>query len=333
MDRSRASTRLSVCAAVVLLVLAGCGAREEPAAEPSSEGSVGSTGDVPSGPTATATGELDPDLASAAAELAASAQAEASLLPSGAAIQPQTGLVVGADISWPQCPPGMGIPHKESSGQPLPTEEAEYVIIGLTNGPGFHANPCLADQVAYAKEAGMLTAAYAVASFPDVNTLKSYGRQGPYDAETPDGALKNVGYQQAVFNVASMRNAGLASPIVWIDVEPVPFYEWSTSVSDNAAVVVGAAQGYLDAGLRIGVYSTPYLWTTVVGELALGVPEWRAAGQTSQAEALERCGLEWSIQGGRAVLGQWVEDKRDKNVTCPDIAMDLGEWFAPALGG
>ena len=38
----------------------------------------------------------------------------------------------------------MGIEHKETSGQPMPTEEAEYVVIGLTNGPGFHANPCLA---------------------------------------------------------------------------------------------------------------------------------------------------------------------------------------------
>ena len=327
------------CALVAaLLLLAGCGGNAgDPAAEPTYETTHGTAASQPTGPSATAsataTAAIDPDLASAAADLASAAEAQASSLPSGVAIEPRSGQVIGADISWPQCPPGMGIPDKISSGQPMPTEDAEYVIIGLTNGPGFFANPCLADQVAYAKAAGLLTAAYAVASYPDVNTLKSYGRQGPYDPETPDGALKNVGYAQAVFNVASMRNAGLASPIVWIDVEQVPNYEWSTSVSDNAAVVVGAAQGYLDAGLRIGVYSTPYLWEGVVGELALGVPEWRAAGQTSMAEALDRCGLEWSIQGGRAVLGQWVEESRDKNVTCPDIAADLGEWFAPALGG
>ena len=61
----------------------------------------------------------------------------------------------------------MGIPHKMSSGQPMPRDDAEYVVIGLTNGPGFHANPCLADQVAYAKERGLLVAAYSVISWPD----------------------------------------------------------------------------------------------------------------------------------------------------------------------
>jgi hypothetical protein len=65
----------------------------------------------------------------------------------------------------------------------------------------------------------------------------------------------------------------------------------------------------------------------VVGDFALGVPEWRAAGQTSIEEARRRCGDDWVIQGGPAVLGQWVEDNRDRNVTCPGISADLGRWF------
>jgi hypothetical protein len=78
----------------------------------------------------------------------------------------------------------------------------------------------------------------------------------------------------------------------------------------------------------VGVYSTPYLWEQIVGDLALGVPEWRAAGPTSRAEAQERCGEDWSIQGGEAVMGQWVEGQRDLDVTCPGISRDLGRWFA-----
>ncbi len=118
--------------------------------------------------------------------------------------------------------------------------------------------------------------------------------------------------------------------MVWIDVEPVPYYDWSSSVSDNAAVVQGVARGYLDAGLNIGVYSTPYLWEGVVGDLAFGVPEWRAAGQSSMAEALSRCGEDWSIQGGEGVMGQWVEANKDRNVTCPGAERELGRWFARA---
>ena len=197
----------------------------------------------------------------------------------------------------------------------MPREDAEYVVIGLTNGPGFHANPCLADQVAYARERGLLVAAYSVISWPDEAAQQQYG------------GLREAGAAQAAYNLQSMRAAGLDSPIIWLDIEHVPFYDWSTDLSANAEVVLGAAQGYVDAGYRIGVYSTPHLWDSVVGDLSLGVPEWRAAGQTSQQEALSRCGNDWLIQGGVAALAQWVEDGRDRNVTCPGTETELGEYF------
>ncbi len=123
--------------------------------------------------------------------------------------------------------------------------DAEYVVIGLTNGPGFHANPCLADQVAYAKEHELLVAAYSVISWPDEAAQQQYG------------GLEEAGHAQAQFNLQSMKAAGLDSPIIWLDVEQVPHYEWSTSTAANAEVVLGAAKGYAEAGYRVGVYSTP----------------------------------------------------------------------------
>ena len=235
--------------------------------------------------------------------------------------------VIGADMSWPQCPKGMGIPEKRSQGSPLPLDSAAYVILGLTNGPGFTPNPCLPDMVDWVRERDLLVAAYAVGSFPDAPTVATYGGLGPFDGSTEEGALANTGYQQARFNVTSMLRTGLETPVVWIDVEPVPDFEWSADLEANAAVVRGLARGYRSAGYRIGVYSTPLLWEGVVGDLALGVPEWRAAGQTSMAEALDRCGADWVIQGGPGVLGQWVEDNRDRNVTCPGTADEMDEWF------
>ncbi|WP_340538956.1 hypothetical protein [Nocardioides sp. GXZ039] len=242
-------------------------------------------------------------------------------------IEIDEGPVLGSDISWPQCPPGMGIPEKRSHGGPGPVPEAKYVILGLTNGPGFYPNPCLADQLADAKAADRMVAAYAVASYPEQRFLDQYGADGPYDGATAAGALANTGYQQARFNVDLMKKTGLRTPIVWIDVEPVPDFEWTDDLNANAAVVAGIARGYEDAGYRIGVYSTPALWAGVVGNLELGIPEWRAAGQTSADEALSRCGDDWIIQGGQAVLGQWVEADRDMNLTCPGISVDLANWF------
>lgn len=301
-----------------------------PAGEPTSE--PVSSAPVPSPTTPRPTAVVTPTADAEAARLQALAQLaeqKAAELPSAApsSVSPTTGRPVrGADIGWPQCPRGMGIPERPTLGLPMPLPAAEYVVVGLTNGPGFTANPCLADQVAWIRERHLLAAAYAVVSQPDADAVAEYRDRGPYDADTRLGALANTGYQQALTNVATMRAAGLVSPVVWVDVEHVPDFEWSDDLDANAAVVQGAAAGYADAGYDVGVYSTPILWREVVGDLALGLPEWRAAGQTSRAEALSRCGDDWRIQGGDAVLAQWVADGRDHDVTCPGVT-DLGAWF------
>jgi hypothetical protein len=310
--------RRVVAALAWVVLFSACASDDPPTAEPDPSGTEAGSGSPTVLPTAPPVDQAALEQNEQLVQLAAAAQEQAALLNAqDDVVPPRSGAVLGADISWPQCPPGMGIEHKETSGQPMPTAEAEYVVVGLTNGPGFHANPCLADQVAWVRARGLLIAAYSVISWPDEAAQKEYG------------GLREAGYAQAQFNVASMKAAGLESPLVWLDVEQVPFYEWSASTAANAEVVVGAAQGYLDAGFRVGVYSTPYIWESLVGDLSLGVPEWRAAGQTSQAEALDRCGADWSIQGGEAVLGQWVQDARDKNITCPGVAEHLGRWFSP----
>jgi hypothetical protein len=242
-------------------------------------------------------------------------------------VKAPSGPILGGDVSWPQCPKGMGIPQKRSQGSPMPVEQARYVIIGLTNGPGFYPNPCLASQVSWARGRHLMVAAYSVISTPRTGDLEIYGSKGPFDKGSRIGQLGNVGYAQAKFNLATMKSAGLQSPIIWLDVEPVPAFDWPADTTANAAVVKGAARGYTDAGFAIGAYSTQALWQHVVGDLRLGVPEWRAAGQTSRAEALRRCGKERMFQGGDSVLGQWVEAGRDMNVTCPGTSADLSRWF------
>ena len=248
-------------------------------------------------------------------------------LPKISVPPPASGPILGGDVSWPQCPKGMGIPQKQGAGSPMPVDQARYVLLGLTNGPGFYPNPCLASQVAWVKSRHLLAGAYSVISTPQSGDLEKHGRTGPFDSSTRLGALSNVGYQQAKFNLSTMRSAGLQSPIIWLDVEPVPEFDWPGDTTANAAVVRGAARGYTDAGVAIGAYSTQALWEHVVGSLRLGVPEWRAAGQTSRAEALRRCGPDRMFQGGKGVLGQWVEAGRDMNITCPGTSATMGRWF------
>ncbi len=298
-----------------LLVLSGCsGSTDAPLSS--------STPDLPSvpAPTVTPTPTRLPlaDLAESAA---------ATIAPPKVTATPLGDLVEGADVSWPQCS-GTGLPPADTQVNPMPVPTARFVVLGLTHGPGFTANPCLAAQVGWVRDRGLLVSAYSIISYPDRATLRERGAEGPYDRDTELGRLANVGYQQAGFNLATMVSAGLQSPIVWIDIEDTDDSPgWSPDITANAAVVTGMVQGYRDAGRQVGVYSTPALYAGIVGALTLDVVEWRASGPGTRRSALVRCGEDWSVQGGEVVMTQWVAQRRDHNVTCPGTSSRLGEWF------
>lgn len=224
--------------------------------------------------------------------------------------------LLGNDVSWPQCPKGLGIPSRRTEGKAMPPASARFIVIGLTNGPGFYPNPCLSAQTDWAKSHHVYTAAYSMTTYPTPTQVATYGLTGPYKGTTWLTKLANTGFAQAQFNVASMRAAGLVSPIVWVDVESYRVAPWSKNKAGNKAVVDGVLRGYRAAGLRVGVYSTPYLWNGVVGSARYGLPEWRTAGPRPKAVAQTRCAGP-SFQGGRAVIAQWTTRAMDYDLTCP----------------
>ena len=307
----RVGGRLVVPAVLALLVVVtGCEAPLAPKSKAKDPAASATASTSPSD----AASPTDPPASSSAPPLATVSPPPKVKVPPLSPLAKVTGPLRGQDVSWPQCPPGMGIPEKRSAGLPMPETSAQFIVIGLTNGPGFVANPCVADQVAFARDRKLLTAAYSVISGP--TRFSPRGLTG-----------EQLGYQQARFNIATMKRVGLVTPIVWLDVESVPHFDWGGDKAANAAVIRGAAKGYTDAGYAVGVYSTPYLYANVAGSLRMNVPEWRAAGQTSEGEARSRCGTDWVIQGGRGVLGQWVDSGRDRNITCPGAVAQLSRWF------
>lgn len=147
----------------------------------------------------------------------------------------------GRDIGWPNCPPGMGIPERRTLGKPLPPVGTRFVLVGLTNGPGFYPNPCLRDQVAYARRLHLWASAYAVVTYPTTSQLARYGGAGPSTKGGLAGRLWNTGWAQAQQNVATMRAAGMQLPTLWVDVEPVrPPAPWPRDVLANRTVLEGS---------------------------------------------------------------------------------------------
>lgn len=259
--------------------------------------------------------------------------APGQILAPGQAVAPvPTGGVLGNDISWPNCPRGMGVPDRRSLGLPLPDPAAQFVIIGLTNGRAFTRNPCLKWHVTAAQARGLQVAAYTVLSYPNAAELRRYRARGPFSAATRSGQLANVGYAQTSFALDAMTAGGLAAPLVWLDIEPRANRRWSSNKGNNQAVVNGALRAVADRGIASGIYTYQVAWRAIVGALRVDVPLWAPSHTRSrsyaakQADALASCSRV-SFTGGPLVITQWVHRNRDYDVTCPTIATTTRPYF------
>jgi hypothetical protein len=222
----------------------------------------------------------------------------------------------GVDISWPECPTDVGIPGRMGQAKPPPPATTGFVVLGLTNGPGFHVNPCIDSQLAWIRAHRTPLAVYAMTTYPTPADVSRYGASGPYRRDTLAGRLANAGRAEARFNVATMRSKGIRVRMVWIDVETYHPWNWSPNHARNAAVLTGVMNGYLTAGYRIGFYSSVYMWRTIIGTGGpRGYPEWRTVGARSASVARTRC-TSGSFQGGRAVLVQYWTALKDYDETC-----------------
>ncbi len=224
--------------------------------------------------------------------------------------------LLGHDVSWPQCPAAVG-----GYGLPMPPANSQFVIVGLTKGLPFTENPCLADQVGWTRANRKPAHAYTIPAFPTADQLATHGAAGPWAGSARPDQLKNVGYAQARFALASLTRIDFAPPMVWIDVEPRRAQPWPTATLpqqlDNRLILEGLMRGLDDAGMSYGVYSYASAWQSITGSWRLAdVPVWATAGRLDYpTEAHDRC-AQPSFSGGPVLLSQWYDDTRDYNMTC-----------------
>src|SRR6476469_11161574 len=222
----------------------------------------------------------------------------------------QAAVLLGHDVSWPQCP------------STFPPTSTQFLVIGLTNGLPFTQNPCVATQATWARDHVKPTHAYTMAGFPTAAQLTTYGGSGPWSSSTRAGRLSNVGYAEATYAVATVHHVpGWAPRMVWVDVEPRAAQPWPTSTTvqrlENLYVVEGIMRGLRAAGFSYGVYSNASGWQSITGSWWLpGVPVWATAGTLDYPnDALDRC-TQPSFSGGKVYLSQWWDTTRDYDRTC-----------------
>jgi len=243
---------------------------------------------------------------------------------------PPAGTTAGVDVSWPQCPVARG-----GYANPMPASWATLVVIGISQGSAFTTNPCLADEVAWARARHAWVAAYVLPTYPTNAEYARYGGHGPYPTRTVAGRLMNVGWAQAGYWIAAAKDAGLTTPMVWVDVEQKQKrLRWPARPADrNLPVLNGLLAGLKAAGKRTGVYTAASHWAQITGGVRTGLPEWSTVGPRTAALAAATCARP-GVQGSPVVLAQYYTalptGNTDYDLLCPSAHPEtrLAWYFA-----
>lgn len=239
-------------------------------------------------------------------------------------------------MSYPQC------------GQTLPTDHG-FGIVGVNGGIATTTNPCMSTQLLWAKTS---------LGTPNQSPIQLYVNTGnPGGLNTPSWPRNNVdlignvtanpygvcdgsdslscawqyGWNRAMddvlFKFAPAAQAVNISPEPslypwWLDVETTNSWKYGSDFAfqSNRATLEGMVTYFKFRQVNIGVYSTNYQWTLIMGTVPsnsnlVGLRNWRA-GAVDLAQAQSYCGLTPLTSGSSVIMTQFVLDNFDHNYSC-----------------
>jgi hypothetical protein len=216
-------------------------------------------------------------------------------------IAPQPGIAgyipgsTGIDISQYQC------------GN-LPTTPQAISIVQVTDGSLDSApNPCYG---AEAQWAGSRLSSYLfLDGLPNPAPPESMNGRGGHCTPNEGGCQAyNYGWFWSRYWVKYSRHMGFKPALWWLDVESSG--NWTDPVI-NDLVIRGAVDGLESERVQVGIYSTPYQWSSIAGALSFpGVAVWTAGagnltGPGATATGYCASGGGQAFAGGRLALVQW----------------------------
>jgi hypothetical protein len=237
---------------------------------------------------------------------------------------------LGVDVSFPQC------------GATLPTPVG-FGVVGVNNGRPFTANPCLAVELAWAQTTVTASPAF-YANTADPGPLNN--PSWPTSQETPQAcagddsiacsydwgwnaaqnSFQNAVAAETQLGVSSPSTAAAAVPW-WLDVETANSWEslrtgataTSAQRANDLAVVQGEVASFASLGVSaVGIYSTSYQWSTIVGSsgTSLAANNVWLPGYATLTQAQAAC-TATSFSGGRVAMIQYPSNGLDGDYVCP----------------
>lgn len=223
----------------------------------------------------------------------------------------------GYDISYLQC------------GTTYPS--GAFGIIGVDSGWPFISalhpgNPCLADEVAHTSTGQLYVNTGFDPSYTDANhtTADCAAKSASISGTSSQRAAWAAGCSEAQKDLAYVASVGLSNPTGWwLDVETSNSWcgQHGTHCRDlslNQYTIQGLIDTFTSSSTgTIGVYSTRYQWTAIVGHRSVSgvAADWYATGQASNAGVSAYCGSSYSFTGAPVTLAQYVSGV-DRDYAC-----------------
>jgi len=160
----------------------------------------------------------------------------------------------GYDISTFQC-------------NSFPTGAHTIGIVQVDGASSAAANPCMAAEASWA--GGGL----------NLYTFLNYEASSTNEPGCNGDQACNAGYQAGVHAYNDAVAAGVDAAVPWwLDVENNPISSWSTSTQENANFVQGALNALheTEGVADVGIYASPAVYNSIVGDYTPSVPFWMA---------------------------------------------------------
>ena len=225
---------------------------------------------------------------------------------------PAGDLVVGRDVSWPNCPKGLGIPSRPTQGKPMPPSSARFVVVGLDQRTGVPPEPVPGGAGRVRPPAAPLDRGVRRRDLPDPRAARGVRRPGIARAQrlrrTRDGAgraerrrpCERSGSPRPSCGSTSSRSARR---------RPGP-----SGCRPTGRCSTARSRPTGTPGSRVGFYSTPSMWRDIVGTGPLRLPR-VAHGRAVDAAGGPGVAAGRSSRAVEAVLAQWYSTREDFDLT------------------